>query len=53
MYVCLCTKIGLFLTGAPGQSKSLSLNLILYCLNHTGINDCYIRLLPEFCPKFF
>jgi hypothetical protein len=30
MYVCLMTKIGLFLTGSPGQSKTLSMNLILY-----------------------
>jgi hypothetical protein len=25
----------------------------LYGLNHSGVSDCYIRLLPEFCPKFF
>lgn len=32
MFVCILNKIPLFLTGAPGSSKTLSLNLLVKSL---------------------
>jgi MoxR-like ATPase len=32
MYVCILNKIPLFLTGPPGSSKTLSLNLLVKSL---------------------
>jgi hypothetical protein len=54
MYVCIMNKIPLFLTGNPGQSKTLSMNLILDGLKlGEQAQDCFFQTLPEIYPRFY
>jgi Cdc6-like AAA superfamily ATPase len=54
MYVAIVNRIPLFLTGSPGQSKTLSMNKILDGLkNSENQNDLYLKTLPEIFPKFY
>ena len=55
MHVCFVNKIALFLTGAPGQSKTLSMNLILDQMgnNFKESQDCYLKTLPTVHPRIF
>jgi hypothetical protein len=54
MHVCFSNKIALFLTGAPGQSKTLSMNLILENSGNQGkeSQDCYLKTLPTLHARF-
>ncbi|GBC14226.1 hypothetical protein GLOIN_2v1789429 [Rhizophagus irregularis DAOM 181602=DAOM 197198] len=47
MIVCILTRIPLFLIGAPGSSKSLSIRLISSNLRGTDSYDKYFRELPQ------
>lgn len=42
MFVCILNKIPLFLTGAPGSSKTLSLNLLVKSLKGLNSQDKFL-----------
>ncbi len=47
LYACILNKIPLLLTGNPGTSKTLSLNLMIETLKGNITNDKFLAQYPE------
>lgn len=53
MVSCIVNKIPIFVTGKPGCSKSLAVNLIISALKGRYAENSYIQQLPQIYPKFY
>ena len=53
MFVCIINKIPLFLSGNPGCSKTLSVNLIINALHGKDSKDELLKLYPNVYTSFY
>ena len=47
LFVCICTKIPIFIIGKPGCSKSLSVGLINKAMKGNLSNDSFLKNFPK------
>ena len=53
MFVSIMNKIPLFLTGSPGTSKTLAINIIISSLKGKNSTDSFLKTLPSVNPVFY
>lgn len=53
MFICLVNKIPLFLSGNPGCSKTLSINLIIEAMRGKDSNEIYLQHFPIVYANFY
>ena len=53
LFACIINKIPLFLTGNPGSSKTLSLNLLVDTLKNNPTGDALLATYPKLYTRFY